>query len=179
MPYYRCAACDLTVYSGVGHSTARTCAECGTELDPAWRVFVGALSRRELHRQMVREPQAAAAARLDLEALVGELGRAEFEVTALLMTELIANSVQHAGAEAGGLFALDVSVSDQLVRVAVTDGGPGFFHDRTNVHPTDGHWGLQLVEELADRWGVDTDRGTAAWFELERDGATATSGALT
>jgi anti-sigma regulatory factor (Ser/Thr protein kinase) len=90
------------------------------------------------------------------------------------MTELIANSVLHAGPRAGGLLTLDVRISDTSARVTVTDGGPGFAPQvRTGEEATDGHWGLLLVEELSDRWGVETGKGTAVWFELDRPAAAA------
>jgi hypothetical protein len=28
-------------------------------------------------------------------------------------------------------------------------------------------WGLVLVEELADRWGIDHDPRTRVWFEMD------------
>jgi anti-sigma regulatory factor (Ser/Thr protein kinase)/DNA-directed RNA polymerase subunit RPC12/RpoP len=169
VPYYRCADCDLTVYSAAGYSNARVCPHCGADLRAASRVFVSQVRQRELHRQMVREPQAAGAARRELDLLLGELERGEFDLTALLVSELIANSVQQAGPRASGPLALDVSVTDASVRVTVTDGGGGFVPDvRTNKEPTDGDWGLQLVDELADRWGINTDSGTSVWFELDR-----------
>ena len=34
-------------------------------------------------------------------------------------------------------------------------------------------WGLYLVAELADRWGVDSDERTLVWFELDRRAAAA------
>ena len=169
MPYYRCADCDLTVYSGAGYSNSRVCPECGADLGTAPRVFVGERRHRELHRQMAREPQAAGAARHELALLLGELDRAEFEVIALLVSELIANSVQHAGPLAGGLLALDVSITDRSLQVTVTDGGSGFAPALpANDETVDGRWGLRLVDLLADRWGIESDSGTAVWFELDR-----------
>ena len=56
-------------------------------------------------------------------------------------------------------------VTEQAVRVEVIDGG-GVALRRTA--PPDGGWGLQLVEELADRWGITQAAGTHVWFELER-----------
>ena len=169
MPYYRCGDCDLTVYSGVGYSNARVCPECCADLRAATRVFVGELQQRELHREMAREPQAAAVARRELEVLLGALERGQFDRIALLVTELIANSVLHAGPRAGGLLTLDVLVTDASVRATVTDGGNGFVPEvPASKDPTDGHWGLQLVHELADRWGVRTEGCTAVWFELDR-----------
>ena len=32
----------------------------------------------------------------------------------------------------------------------------------------DSGWGLYLVEQIADRWGVTQDDGTCVWFELDR-----------
>jgi hypothetical protein len=34
-------------------------------------------------------------------------------------------------------------------------------------------WGLYLVAELADRWGVDSDETTLVWFEFDRPAAAA------
>jgi hypothetical protein len=29
-------------------------------------------------------------------------------------------------------------------------------------------WGLFLIDQLADRWGVVHDKGTTVWFEVAR-----------
>ena len=39
---------------------------------------------------------------------------------------------------------------------------------RAGDAPLDSHWGLHLVEELADRWGVTTEPESTVWFELDR-----------
>jgi anti-sigma regulatory factor (Ser/Thr protein kinase) len=117
---------------------------------------------------MVREADASAAARREIEQLQGALSGVEIDDTLLLTSELVNNAVLHAGPEAGRLFTLDVFVTDAVVRVAVTDGGAGFAPSPRPEEPTEGHWGLQLVDELADRWAVDNDHGTAVWFEIDR-----------
>src|SRR5438270_3661357 len=106
------------------------------------------------HRcRLPAEPSSAAAARRQLETLSSTLEPDESSVLALLVTELIANSVQHAGGGADAGVELDVSVSDEVVRVRVTDGGAGFVAPfRTDHSPLDKHWGLYLLDELADRW---------------------------
>jgi signal transduction histidine kinase len=125
--------------------------------------------QRELRRHLAREPKAAAVARRELESLLDELSRAEVDTAALLTTELISNSVRHAGPSAGALLELDVLVTLTLVRVTVSDGGDGFTPDvPASGRPTDGHWGLQIVDRLADRWGVRTGAGTTVWFEIDR-----------
>jgi len=169
VPYYRCPECQVTVYGVAGYSHVRACPICETPLDEGARAMFTGTRRHQIHRQLARVPRAAGIARRELRALLGELDAAEFEITTLLTTELIANSVLHAGASAGDRVTLDVTVSEDRVHVSVRDGGEGFVPaGRGEIDPLEGHWGLHLVEELADRWAVDQDDGTAVWFELDR-----------
>ena len=58
----------------------------------------------------------------------------------------------------------------QALRVAVSDPGIGF--EKRPGPPTPGDpsgWGLYLVEQLADRWGLNRDGVTEVWFEIDRD----------
>jgi hypothetical protein len=54
------------------------------------------------------------------------------------------------------------------VVVAVGDQGPGFsWHPAPPAGNESGGWGLFLVDQIADRWGVDcTTSGTRVWFEM-------------
>jgi hypothetical protein len=55
------------------------------------------------------------------------------------------------------------------VRVEVGDLGPGFDpgpRDLDRESPSG--WGLYLVDQLADRWGVTRAGGTRVWFEIDR-----------
>jgi anti-sigma regulatory factor (Ser/Thr protein kinase) len=87
----------------------------------------------------------------------------------LLVTELVANSVRHAGLEADQLITLGVEAGPAAVAVSVTDAGPGF-EVPDFEHPPDGlsGRGLFLVDALSDRWGVcrEPDR-TTVWFEID------------
>jgi len=80
----------------------------------------------------------------------------------------VTNSVTHAGLAGSGQIGLTASAAERLVRVEVTDPGPGF--DPTQrPEPSDaGGWGLRLVDSMADRWGVDRAHGVRVWFELDR-----------
>ena len=51
----------------------------------------------------------------------------------------------------------------------MTDDGHGFEprHSAPNRDSASG-WGLYLVDQLADRWGVTNTHGTSVWFELDR-----------
>jgi anti-sigma regulatory factor (Ser/Thr protein kinase) len=173
MPYYRCASCGIAAYSGAGYSSAPACPACGANLTPELRLFLHTHGGCQFSRHLVREPQAAGAARQELGRLQGELLARELEIASLLTTELITNSVRHAGPGAGRMLAFEVRATETVVRVTVSDGGDGFVpHDRLNGQPAhDGGWGLHLVDKLADRWGAETGQGTSVWFELDRESA--------
>jgi anti-sigma regulatory factor (Ser/Thr protein kinase) len=125
-----------------------------------------------LHRDLLRNEFAPAAARKELEPFRAELGPLVYEDVSLLATELVANSVRHAGPRAGDRVLFDLSVTAALVRVDVRDGGPGFVpvpRDPGDTSPY--HWGLHIVERIADRWAVVPANGngeTRVWFELDR-----------
>jgi integral membrane sensor domain MASE1/anti-sigma regulatory factor (Ser/Thr protein kinase) len=87
----------------------------------------------------------------------------------LLVSELVTNSVRHAGLRPRDEIRLQVETSARLLRVEVSDPGGGF---GANVpEPAargPGGWGLFLTERLADRWGVDREGGwTTVWLEVD------------
>ncbi len=81
-----------------------------------------------------------------------------------MTTELLTNCVRHAGLDDGEEIVLEVAVLPEVLRVEVIDHGLGF--DPVDVTPPEpghaaaGGWGLWLVNELADRWGVEFGRNT-------------------
>src|SRR4051794_18216573 len=111
------------------------------------------------------KPDSPMTARHSLVELVPELAPETMAKLRLLVTELVANSVRHAR---GTPIELTVSLTDDLVRTDVSDGGAGFDHRAPDPSPmkTSG-WGLFLVGKMAERWGADQETGTV-WFELER-----------
>ncbi len=113
-------------------------------------------------------PYAVTAARLALADLDSHLDASVAFDVRLLVSELVTNSVQHAQVAAEDSIVLVVAISDQIVRVEVHDQGPGFTRP---VSPppddADAGWGLFLVEQLADAWGV-SDGGRGVWFEIRR-----------
>jgi serine/threonine-protein kinase RsbW len=84
----------------------------------------------------------------------------------LLVSELVTNAVTHAEAGDDEVIELEVVASPDCVRVAVTDRGPGFDLDAPRKYP--GGFGLFLVDEIADRWGVDFRDGSRVWFEIDQ-----------
>lgn len=113
--------------------------------------------------------RAPAAARQSLDRLAGRLDRDGLETMRLLVSELVTNSVRHARLERSGWINLSVEEKPDAVRVAVTDPGVGFDERPGPPQPGDpSGWGLHLVEQLADRWGISRDGETKVWFEIER-----------
>lgn len=114
-------------------------------------------------------PDAVGIARRGLDPLEREVGSAKLNDMRLLVSELVTNSVRHARSGEGDELELEVSVSGGLIHVCVTDHGPGFeASSRTPGDDPGSGWGLFLVEQLADRWGVSLNGTTQVWFEIER-----------
>ena len=119
--------------------------------------------------ELPAEPHSAKVARDAIAGLDGHLGTV-FSDVVLLVSELVTNSVRHAGLDASQPLQLSVAAEGDRVRVAVRDPGPGF---RVPEPPTDpahvGGWGLVLVDQLAERWGVEHDgEANVVWCELRR-----------
>jgi anti-sigma regulatory factor (Ser/Thr protein kinase) len=88
------------------------------------------------------------------------------ELVALLVSELVTNSVQHAAATTESI-ALKAWVLPTAARVTVGDGGSGFHREVRPVGPSEeGGRGLWLVDSLADAWGICRDGRNWSWFEL-------------
>jgi anti-sigma regulatory factor (Ser/Thr protein kinase) len=92
-----------------------------------------------------------------------------YDDLALLVNELVTNSIRHAGLGSDGWIKLYAAVTAAgVVRAEITDSGRGFspvVHQPALMDV--GGRGLYLLEELADRWGVSDDGQTRAWFEID------------
>ncbi len=99
-------------------------------------------------------------------------GEAVFHLR-LLITELVGNSVRHAGLSSADTIILEIQIRPHQFRAQVTDRGPGFTRPVFDEPPTgSGGRGLYLVDALADRWGAEPTPehdGWLVWFELDLD----------
>ena len=108
---------------------------------------------------------APAAARGALDQVEHAVTRERMRDVRLLVSELVTNAVRHAE---GAAVRLIVSVVGATLRVEVHDPGFGFEVKAPSQDPLRASgWGLVLVEELADRWGVDGTPRTRVWFEMD------------
>jgi anti-sigma regulatory factor (Ser/Thr protein kinase) len=80
----------------------------------------------------------------------------------LMTSELSANCVQHA--RTGFELAID---SKGPIRVEIRDSGPGQPKKRSPRPQAPTGRGLQIVDSMADDWGVTPDpRGKVVWFTV-------------
>jgi anti-sigma regulatory factor (Ser/Thr protein kinase) len=81
----------------------------------------------------------------------------------LMVSELVTNGIVHGSDAANDPVMLDVLVNGHI-RCRVLDHGEGFaIRARERQF---GGWGLQVVEQLADRWGIErSPQQTEVWFE--------------
>lgn len=126
----------------------------------------------------IADDSAPMLARLAVSAFLGDAVSRQFtDAAELLTTELVTNSITHAGLADEDLIGLDLDLSAVRLRVEVSDAGPGF--EAPPRTATDGGgwglvitgssgWGLVLVDQVADRWGIISNRPSVVWFELDR-----------
>jgi anti-sigma regulatory factor (Ser/Thr protein kinase) len=90
---------------------------------------------------------------------------------ALVVTELVANAVLHAG----GPVSLRVAWAGEeprSLRLEVSDGSPSPPIERSYGTGASTGRGIALVARVASRWGVDRDQGgKTVWAELVLDGS--------
>jgi anti-sigma regulatory factor (Ser/Thr protein kinase) len=115
-------------------------------------------------------PEGARQARQKLGRLQGMVGREVLDNLRLLVSELVTNSIRHAGLLPGSWIELRVHSRAGRIRVEVSDPGPGFEPRSVtpSLYQTSG-WGLYLVDQISDRWGVVRRDRTKVWFELDRE----------
>ena len=127
-----------------------------------------------VERRLPISPEAASAARHALDDLGDGVPDARLRDVRLLVSEVVTNAVRHANLAAGDSIELVVELGRGTLRVEVHDPGGGFIPSAPSPDPTrPSGWGLYLVAELADRWGVDSDETTLVWFEFDRPAAAA------
>jgi anti-sigma regulatory factor (Ser/Thr protein kinase) len=105
-------------------------------------------------------------ARHFVQDIVGDLPRARTEEIAVMVSELTTNSVSHAASD----FTITIRRSIDEIYIGVSDMGPGEPAMRSPRPTEPTGRGLQIVRELADRWGVipaPNASGKTVWFSID------------
>jgi anti-sigma regulatory factor (Ser/Thr protein kinase) len=115
-------------------------------------------------------PEMLSEARVALDRLQDTAPKELLDNVRLMVSELLSNSMKHAKLDSGDTIELHVSTEQGQVRVEVVDAGPGFAPGQSTPSMyQDSGWGLFLVEQLSDRWGVEQiGQATTVWFEIDR-----------
>jgi len=104
-----------------------------------------------------------------LEVLRGWQSPHDFDDVALLVSELVSNVVDHADSEV--VLTLEITLAGDSLNVSVADGSAIRPVVRELREDSPRGRGLQLVEAIAERWGVeDHHGGKRVWFELTPPG---------
>lgn len=115
-----------------------------------------------LSADLPRSPDSVGAARRIVNGHTPSLDSQQRQDAVLMVSELVTNAVQHGV----GAISLRIDACADTVRIEVADEG------NVAVAPSPqprahGGWGLRIVEQLADDWGV-LDGSTRVWFRLGR-----------
>jgi anti-sigma regulatory factor (Ser/Thr protein kinase) len=83
----------------------------------------------------------------------------------LLLSEVVANAVLHGHCDRT---EVEATTLDGSLIVSVTDDAPMTeLAVRTRTSALEGGWGLFLIEEIAESWGLlPRSLGKAVWFQL-------------
>jgi anti-sigma regulatory factor (Ser/Thr protein kinase) len=115
------------------------------------------------------DTRAPGAARIVVDALRGRVPTPALDSARLLVSELVTNSVLHCGAPAGGVVVVRVALTGTTVRLEVRDPGcGGVIAPRAPDREGGGGFGLNLVQRLSERWGLErvAAGGTRVWAQL-------------
>jgi anti-sigma regulatory factor (Ser/Thr protein kinase) len=115
-----------------------------------------------LNTNLPRSPDSVSAARRLVNSHTTALAAQQREDAALMVSELVTNAVVHGV----GAISLRIDFEADAVRIEVADEGNVALapSPEAGAH---GGWGLRIVEQLADDWGV-LEGSTRVWFRLRQ-----------
>jgi two-component sensor histidine kinase len=84
----------------------------------------------------------------------------------LIVSELVTNSLLHASLPDGATVRICARLAEGVLRLEVEDRGAGGAGRRQPDLDRGGGFGLNIVDALAERWGISRKGGTLVWVEL-------------
>jgi anti-sigma regulatory factor (Ser/Thr protein kinase) len=88
----------------------------------------------------------------------------------LLVSELVTNSLDHGELGEHETVLVRIYLTAKTLRLEIEDAGTAgvVAANRSGRSTGRGGFGLELLDLLAARWGVNRDHGTIVWFEMGR-----------
>jgi anti-sigma regulatory factor (Ser/Thr protein kinase) len=118
---------------------------------------------------LAADAYAPGAARIVIsDCLTGLVAHRVLDEARLLGSELVGNSVRHGDLRAGDPVVVRVHLGAEVLRIEVENAGTAGTVTAQPAARGSGGFGLQLVELLAERWGVRRTHSTTVWFESGR-----------
>lgn len=86
----------------------------------------------------------------------------------LVASELVTNAVLHSGCASDHRLKVRATLQRDRLLISVHDPGisGASVQPRRPEHSALGGWGLQIAEQLAERWGSERPDGYRVWAEL-------------
>lgn len=118
---------------------------------------------RQITLQLEPGAHAPRASRSRLKELQEDL-EPKYSDVAIVVSELVTNSVKHGnGTEE---IYIEVTAEKERISVIVTDGGPCFSKEASR----NGGMGLEIVDQIAERWEVERSDGCQVRVEISKGG---------
>ena len=141
-------------------------AQCTPAASPPGAIPSGFLGAFEVTLPAANDAPVAARAAVTA-WMAGHLSSTMLADLQLLLSELVTNSVRHAGAAHGAVVRVRARVRSDAVRLEAEDAGrTGSIARRAPDREQGGGFGLHVVDALSRRWGVNRDAGTCVWAEF-------------
>ncbi len=126
------------------------------------------MTTKVIETSLPADPQSVRVARGLVEGLRDHILAEAVDDLKLLISEVVTNSIRHAGLIPGETVGVKIIIRKDVVRAEVTDSGNGFTPaTRTPEDSGTRGWGLEVVEQLSSRWGVTNNSETTVWFEID------------
>jgi anti-sigma regulatory factor (Ser/Thr protein kinase) len=152
------------------YSTAGVCANCSAVLPDEAKLHVVSESMPAVSRIIRAGLDAPAQARHAVSSL--PLRDPVRDRLALLVSELVTNSLRHAGIAAGDPIELQVTSENGNLWASVRDGGSGFSPSAHSGPAANRGFGLAIVAAIAREWGVERgSEGFTVWCRVDAEAA--------
>ena len=120
-----------------------------------------------LHMKVLARPESAEEVRTVLRGwLAGRADERQLGDAELVVTELLTNSVRHAGLASSDVVRVRAVEAGEVLHLEVEDDGRLGAPRRRVPDAINGGLGLNLVDALSLHWGVQRDAHTTVWAEL-------------